>query len=445
MSRIGRVIGRALMVALPAALGVAAVLYSGKLKTLPESSASSRQPALVRVISVEPIDLVARVSGYGSVVPAREWRAVARIEGEIVETGEGLSPGSIVDAGTLIFRIDDSDLKLDLASIDAQLAASTVKDQTIGASLDIANADLALAEEDLKRQEQLNEQGVVTRTALDASRRQALVARTKVTDLTNQIALNAAERDVLITQRASLERALGFSVIRTPFDMRVTALEADLGQFVNRGQVLLTGEGIEAAEIAAQFPMGRIGPLVRLAGEGTRITDLKARVLLPGADHPVAWPATVDRMGDAIDERTQSAPLVVRVADPQSQSLAGERPPLRRNMVVEVVLSAPKMKALVVPAEAVQNGFGLVVTGEEKLEKRPIQTGFVSGEIAVVTKGLEAGDRLVITDPSIAVPGMEVTAVEDEARKAEIAAAALGEPLAAKPGSGAGKSGGAKP
>lgn len=443
MTTAGGYVRRVLMVAVPAALGVFAIYYAGNLKSLPEPTETKRNPTPVRVITLEPIDLVPRVSGYGTIAPVREWRAVARIEGEVTEVAQPLAPGDIVPAGTLVFRIDDSDLKLDLANIDAQLAASKVKDETVKASLALAQSDLALMQEDLKRQERLNSQGVVTQAALEATRRQELTARTKVTELENQITLNGAEREVLGTQRSSLERSIGFAEIRAPYELRVASISADLGQYVSRGQVMLTGEGTEAVDISAQFPIGRIGPLLRLAGEGTEVTDLKAKVKLPAPEHQVDWTATVERMGEAIDERTQSAPVVVRVDDPQSQRVAGQRPPLRRNMVVEVELSAPKRKALVVPVEAVQNGLALVVSAEGVLEKRPVTTGFVAGDIAVVTNGLKPGDQLVVTDPSIAVPGMAVKPLEDDARKAEILAEALGQAAEApKPGSGGGAGGG---
>ncbi|RWR53003.1 efflux RND transporter periplasmic adaptor subunit [Sinirhodobacter ferrireducens] len=431
------------MVAVPAALGVAAVFYAGRLKTLPEPVAANRPPALVRVITLAPTDLVPRISGYGTVAPVREWRAIARAEGEITAVAQPLAAGDIVAADTLLFRIDDTDLKLDLANVEAQVSASRVKDQTVEISLGLARKDLELAQQDLKRQERLNTQGVATQAELETSRRQALVAETKVTDLENQLKLNAAEREVLATQRGSLERAIAFAEIRAPYALRVTALDADLGQYVSRGQLLLEAEGVEAVDISAQFPIGRIGPLLRLAGEGATVTGLGARVKLPAADHAVVWKARVERVGDAIDATTQSAPVVVRVDDPQGQSVAGERPPLRRNMVVEVELFAPKRAALVVPAEAVAGGTALVVSEAGTLEPRKVETGFVSGDLAVVTKGLAAGDRLVVTDPSIAVPGMAVKPVEDETRKAEIAAEALGQsPGAAKPGSGMGSGAG---
>lgn len=431
------------MVAVPAALGVAAIFYAGNFNRLPEAGATQRPPSLVRVITLAPIDLVPRVSGYGVVEPVREWRAVSRIEGAVTEVAKALAPGDIVSKGTLLFRIDDSELKLNLAGVDAQMSASKVKDDTIRSSVELAQSDLALAQEDLRRQEQLNQQGTVTQAALDTKRRQELSARTKVSDLKNQLTLNAAEREVLATQRSSLEWAIGFAEIRAPYDLRVSELGADIGQYVNRGQVMMVGEGTEAVDVSVQFPIGRIGPLLRIAGGGTSVLDLAAKVTLPAADHTVTWSATVERMGEAIDERTQSAPVVVRVSDPQAKSEAGKRPPLRRNMFVQVELSAPMQKALVVPAETVQGGTALVVSAEGTLEKRPVVIGFASGDIAVVTKGLSPGDKLVVTDPSIAVPGMAVQPVEDDQRKAEIAAEALGQVAAApKPGSGAGKGAG---
>ena len=446
MTTPGIFLRRTFMVVVPTALGAVAIFYAGSLKKLPEPTAATRQPALVRVITVEPIDLIPRVSGYGTVEPVREWRAVARIEGEVIDVAKALAPGDVIPAGKLVFRIDETALRLDLATVDAQLAASHIKDGTIGASLELAQSDLALVQEDLRRQEQLNQQGVVTKAALETNRRQELTARIKVTELTSQITLNAAERDVLITQRASLERDIGFSEIRAPYDLRVSELSADVGQYVNRGQVLMAGEGTEAVDISAQFPFGRIGPLLRFAKDAATIVDLKATVKLSAPDHAIIWPAKVERMGEAIDARTQTAPVVVRVENPQAQSVAGQRPPLRRNMFLEVELSAPKTKALVVPVEAVQNATALVISAEGILEKRAIEIGFSSGSLAVVTQGLLPGDKLVVTDPSIAMPGMAVKPVEDEARKAEVAAEALGQPAQitkSGPGSGAGKADGA--
>jgi len=437
----GRIVGRLLGFSIPVALGLVSIVYSDTLKKPPIATEKKRSATPVRVITLEPTPLIPRVVGHGTVGPAREWRAVARIEGDVLQTAPDLAAGTIVSADALLLRIDDTDLRLSLAQINAQLAASDIKDETLIASLEIASADLTLMQADLTRQEQLVEQGVATRASVEAARHQELAARAKVTEIDNQRRLAKAERDVLATQKASVERGLGFVELRAPYDMRITEVSASEGQYVARGQTLLSAEGIDAIEIAAQFPMGRIGPLLRLAGGGATVMDLKARVRLTAPGHDIVWKGQVVRVGDQIDARTQSATVVVRVDDPVRQAAAGARPPLRRNMFVEVLLMAPQTMALTVPTEAVRDGTALVVSAENTLEKRKVSVDFTAGNLAVVGKGLAPGDQLVITSPTVAVPGMRVKPIEDAARKAALQAEAMGKPAPSgtKPGSGQGQ------
>lgn len=419
-----RAIFRALAFAAPVALGALSVAYSEALKQPPAGKERTQPPTPVRVLTMAPVEMAPRITGYGTVTPAREWRAVARVEGEVTETSDQLANGEIVPEGTTLLRLDDTDLRLSLAQIDAQLAALVVKDETLSASLKIARADLALALGDLARQQELADQGVATQAKLDVARRAELAARAKVTEMENQLALNAAEREVLEAQRATAARALEFTAVNAPYDMRIGTVDAEIGQVVNRGQTLFTAEGIDAVEVAAQFSIGRVGPLVRAMGEGATVLDFKAKVRLPAPGHSVVWDATVDRVGEAIDARTQSSAIVVRVDQPVAQAQAGRRPPLRRNMFVEVILSAPKRPVLAAPLDAVRGGKALVVGAEGTLERREVSVGYSIGDIAVVTEGLAEGDKLVVTDPAIAVPGMKVKPVEDKSVKAQIAAAA---------------------
>lgn len=415
---------RAVAFGVPVAFGALALAYSDTVKQTPSGSERNKPPVAVRVLTMTELPVVPRVSGYGTVSPAREWRAVARIEGEVVETAPELANGTLAPEGTVLLRLDDTDLRLTLAQIAAQMAALAVKDQTLAASLAIARADLDLSRQELARQDKLVSEGVATQAKLEATRRAELTARAKVTEVQNQIALNAAERDVLLTQQAVSERSLSFTTVRAPYDLRVGEVSAEIGQVVTRGQILLTGDGVDAVEVAAQFPIGKVGPLLRASG-GT-VTELTARVRLPSPGHDVVWKATVDRVGDTMDARTQSSAVVVRIEDPQGQAEAGKRPPLRRNTFVEVTLMAPEQQALIAPLDAVQNGKALVVK-EGVLEQRKVQIAYTIGDVAVLTEGLTPGDMLVITDPAIAVPGMAVKPIEDKAVLAQISATALGQ------------------
>ncbi len=421
------VILRALAVLVPSALGALAILFSGALAQAPEAKQKTQPPVPVRVLTLAPVEVVPRITGYGTVAPARDWRAVARVEGEVVETSPLLANGQLAPKGTVLLKIDDTDLKLALAQIDAQAAALDVKDETLQASLGISRSDLALSQSEFDRQKRLQGQGVATQAQLDQAGRTTLAAQAKVTEIENQLALNKAERAVLAAQRAIAARNLDFATITAPYDLRIDTVNAELGQVVTRGATLVAAEGTEAAEVTAQFPIGRMGPVVRALGPGATVTDLTAVVRLSAPGHEVSWPAKVDRVGETIDPRTQSAGIVVRVADPLDLAQPGVRPPLRRNMFVEVELSAPPRKALAVPASAIQEGRALVVGTDNTLELRPVETAYVMDGAAIVADGLQPGDRLVVTDPSVAVPGMAVKPVEDKALRAQIAAAAKGE------------------
>jgi RND family efflux transporter MFP subunit len=418
---------RTLAVAAPVAAGIFSIIFSGSLAQAPLNKERNRPTVPVRILTLAPTMVVPRVSGYGTVAPAREWDAVARVEGEVIETSPLLANGHLAPAGTMLLRIDDTDLKLALAQADAQESALDVKDQTLKASLEISRADLALNETELDRQRELEAKGVATQAAVDQAERTALAARARVTEIENQLALNAAERKVLAAQRAIAERNLEFTTITAPYDMRIGTVSAELGQVVTRGATLVTGEGIEAAEVTAQYPIGLMGPVVRALGPDKTVLDLKAVVRLAAPDHTVEWPAIVERVAETIDARTQSAQIVVRVDAPLDHAQPGVRPPLRRNMFVEVELSAPPREALVVPTSALQSGKALVVAEGDKLAERDVATAYVIGDIAVVKQGLKPSDRLVVTDLSIAVPGMTVKPVEDEPLQGALARAAMGK------------------
>ena len=408
-------IRRLFALGIPLALGVGAIIYSGSIKSeaAPKETASKSVP--VRVITLSEVDLVPRVTGYGVVAPAREWRAVARVEGTVTTSSPLLSDGNFVPMGTELLQIDDTDVRLTLAQLDAQLAALDVKDDTLNASLELSRADLALSESDLKRQQELQNQGVTTQTARDQAARAELTARSKLTDIQNQLALNQAERAVLIAQRVSSARSLEFMSVVAPFDVQIGTVEADVGQYVARGAVLFSADGTEAVEITAQFPFGQMGPLIRSLEPGMSVLDLNAQVKLSQAGRVIKWPATVARVSDAIDARTQSARIVVRVDQPMEKAIAGQRPPLRRDMFVEVELSAPSRKALVAPSTAITQNQALVVSAQGKLEPRKVELAYTADGLAVIAGGLSVGDKLVVTDPSVAVPGMAVKPVEDQA------------------------------
>ncbi len=420
--------GRVLALLAPVAVAVAIVLWSGTLKSEPVPAERSANARPVRVITLEPVPFTPQVSGFGSVEPARDWRAIARIDGEIVETSDSLENGQFVPKGALLVRIDDTDIRLSLAQIDARVASLDVRDGTLRASQTVVEREYTLAAADLARKTELLGQGTVSQTIVEQAERVELAALSKRVEIENQLALNAAEREVLLAERESVARSLSYTEIRAPFDALIGEVSADLGQVVTRSQTLFTADGTDRVEIAAQVPIGRMGPLARsLDGQDPR-NALSATVVMSMAGHAVRWPATISRISESIDMRTQSVAVIVFVDDPMAKAVPGERPPLRRGMFVEVLLAAPEDKAIVVPASAVLGGMALVVTSDNTIARRPVTVGFEAEGLAMIRDGLSAGDRLVVSDPAVAVVGMTVKPVEDKTLLQTIAHRSAGQP-----------------
>jgi membrane fusion protein, multidrug efflux system len=446
-----------LLIVPPAVLGLAVLAWHLGRETAPEQGEPREVMRAVRVMEAMPLDFVPRATGYGTVQPSRTWEAVAQVGGQIVHRHPELERGRLLAADTLILRIDATDHQLAvvrgeaaLESARAQLAELEVREENLRASLEIERRGLTLAQDSLARQQELLERGSVPQSAVDEAETRALSQRQRVQELDNQLRLIPAERRVLeasIAQgQAQLEEArlnVERTAVRMPFDGRIAQVSVEPLQFVSVGQVIAVVDGIEAAEIEAQFPLGRIAHLVRAdidlaALPAHELADvphrfgLEATVHLRTDDMTASWEARFERLSDRIDPQTRTAGLIVAVDDPYRQAIPGRRPPLAKDMFVEVELRGrPWEEALVVPRVAVQRrsdrGAVLYLAGEDdRLEIREITLGPTQGDLVVVSAGLSPGERVVVTDLIPAIEGMRLEPHLDLALAERLRAQATG-------------------
>lgn len=419
----------------PLIIGGLAIALAPMIKSKPPQTAAAERAAKVRAIKLTPIDVVPRAAGYGSVMPTQVWDAVAEVAGQVEWVAPELKNGSRIAAGTPLLRIEDANYRLVLAQLDAQLKASDVKDETTRASLAIAERDLKLLQQDYERKKQLVERGATAAASAEATERQMLSGQSQVQTLRNSLDINAAEKQVLIAQREAAALDLARTEIVAPFDVRITNVDIGEAQYANKGQLLFTADGLAAAEVDAQFPIGMLHPLVSAAtGKDDAMTsqqvlgDLAAVVSLGTATRSVSWPAAIQRTSGIIDPQTQSVGVVVTVDDPDGQAEAGKRPRLLRNTFVKVELTAPAMaKQIVVPRNALHDGAVYVVDAESRLEVREVKTAFAQGGFAVVAEGLSEGDRIVTSDLPSAVKGMLLEPQEDKKTKRNLVTEASGQ------------------
>ncbi|WP_319529720.1 hypothetical protein [uncultured Cohaesibacter sp.] len=433
-----------LLVLPPIALAIVLFLMSGKSAKPPVAATDKQEKATpVKVIGAKPIMVRPSVSGYGKVQPARTWQAVAQVAGPIVWTAEKLRDGLLIREGSELLRIDAREYELGLAQIDAQIEALDAKDRTNEASLRIEQRSLDLLKEDLARKQTLLKQGSTSQSLVDTAERAMLTAEAKVQDLLSSVKLNEAERKVLRQQREIAALDVERTVITAPFDLRLGTVEIALGQYVNKGEELFTGDGIAVAEVVAQFPVGALSPLLGKAGAtgaalGTLADDtkgvsdrhekLEAKVRLNTPKGFVEWDASLDRVTATMDPKTRTRGLVLKVEDPYGQATPGERPPLVRDTAVEVVLFGPPRKGMIaIPASAIRKGQVMIADDEQRLRFLDVKPAYVQGNVAVLKSGVEPKQKVIVSDMPAPVDGMLLKPRPDKDLLERIMAEASGQ------------------
>ena len=446
-------LARLLLFVVPVALGLAAVGYAVMNREGPQRLPPEERVTPVRVVTAPAVDVVPRALGYGSVTPGRIWEAVGEVSGTVIYRHPELEKGAVLRAGTELLRIDPTDYRLAVAQIEAnirsteaQRAVVDVRAANTKRSLAIEERSIELARKELERKQRLVRQGTISQAAVDQEERAVLVGEQAVQNLRNSMSLFPAERSVLEATRdqlmAQLETArrnLARTTIVAPFNCRIAEVNVEKAQFAVQGKVLVVADSLDVAEVTAQVPIGNLltllppdldlplepgAPMSRLR----EVAGLEAIVRLRTGRGDNEWAARFDRMSDTVDRRTRTVGVIVAVDDPYRQAVPGQRPPLVKNMYVEVeVRGRPRPGAVVIPRGALYGREVRIAGPDDRLRVREVEVDFVQTNFVVVASGVEAGEKVVVSDLPFAADGMRLAPVEDEEALAALVAEAVGD------------------
>ncbi|HEY5716781.1 MAG TPA: efflux RND transporter periplasmic adaptor subunit [Psychromonas sp.] len=403
----------------PLLLGMLALFFAPLLKQAPPQNSKAASPTVVRVIKMSPRKIQPTASGYGYIQPASEWLAQSELSGTVIWMSDNLDSGTIINKGEILLKIDPAPLLLAKAQLQAQFEVAKLKDTTIASSLEIAQQDFDLQKNELQRVERLSATGNISKTAKDASKRLFLNSEQQLQTLKNSLLINQAEQKVLTSQLAIIDLDLEKTILRAPYDIRITDVNIGIATYINRGELLLKADGLEAAEVSAQFPIGKMRPLRKTTKENRLSsnlhTELQAIVELQTADRTINWQGSVDRTGGLLDAQTQSQSIVVRIDNPYQKASPGSRPPLIRNTFVKVTLKASILNnQLLLPSTAIHNNQVYILDLDNKLQIKAVEIDFVQQQIVVIRSGLTAGDKVILSPLSPAIAGMKLKPLEDK-------------------------------
>lgn len=369
-----------------AALGIAAMLAAGGWAVYGRGGGGGEaagaaaaeqgaQPVPVRTAVVEAREMPVRVDVIGTVEPLATVAVKSRIDGLIIEVG--FAEGDFVNAGQVLFRLDDRAARAQLAQAEANL----LRDQ----------AQLADAARILARNEALAERGFAAKATLDTARaaHEALKAATAGGD----------------AQIRNLRTLLDYTIVRAPIAGRTGAQAFKLGSNVKANESTLVTIN-QTRPIAAAFAIPQTELAAIRAAQAKRPLPVTVRVR---GSRPVTAEGTLTFIDNAVDQTTGTITLKATLANRDEALWPGQ-------FVDVSVLVSTVPDVAAVPAAAVlvgQDGAYVFVVGRERAaEARPVTVDRTVDGVAFVSRGLAVGERVVLSNQLRLKPGAPVL-IED--------------------------------
>jgi membrane fusion protein (multidrug efflux system) len=358
--------------------GVRAALIALSSGLLPGAAPMPPPPAVL-VSPVEVRDVAPAYDFIGRVTPIQSVQLVPRITAFIEE--EPAAQGADVKAGDVLFELQKAQYQAFVQSAQAQL--------------DSANAGLRLAQLAYARAAQLNNQGVESQANLD----QATATRDQ-----GQASVLGAQANLA---QAALN--LSYSTIRSPIDGRIGAITLTRGNLVTPTTPALATIN-QMDPIRVVFSVSDrvlVGVERRTGSTAGRIAEgLVVGLILPDRTK-YGHTGTISFFNNQVDPLTGTISVYVDFPNPDRLLLPGSF------VSVDVRNAQPEERAMVSVAavQTDQSGhYVLTVTPDGTVHQQPVTLGRQIAQDFIVTKGLSAGDRVIVEGVQKVRPGEQVNA-----------------------------------
>lgn len=355
--------------------------------TKPEAERQETPPeaALVRAVEMQARDEQITIPAMGTVGAAESVVLQPQVTGQIVEQGPELRRGGRFSKGDVIARIDPRDYELAVRQAKASVERAEFDLRVEQGRQTIAQREWALLADDV--------------TLSGADRELAL----RQPHLRNSRAALDGAKSALALAELGLER----TVIRAPFNCLVLRSFVDLGQLVSPQAQIAEIVGTDEAWVEVAVPVDRLH-LIRVPNGGGTVGS-PAKVV-----YPIGPTGRIEREGNVlcmcgdVDPAGRLARMLVVVPDPFG--IADDRPgmPLLQGAYVRVEIEGPVLEdVFVVPREALREGDQVwVMDGEDRLDVRDVTIVWRREDEVLVSEGIGAGERVVVSLLPTPIPGM---------------------------------------
>ncbi len=327
-------------------------------------------PAVVATVQQQNVSLQLRAIGRVETFSTVSLKS--QVSGEILSVH--FKPGQDVKKGELLFKIDSRTFEAALRQAEGNLARDM--------------AQLENAQIQARRYAQLAEQGIVAQQLADQTTASA-------------DALDASVR----ADRAAIDYAklqIEYCTIRAPMDGRTGTLLVYPGTLVKANDVpiLVVINQISPTYVEFAVPEQNLSAVKRHMASGKLSVDAQ----IPDDARPAR--GALSFVDNTVDRTTGTIRLRATFSNEDARLWPGQ--------FVNVTLTlAEQANAIVAPSEAVQTGqagqFVFVVKSDSTAEMRPVTISRTTDGMAIIEKGLQPGETVVIDGQVSLVPNAKVS------------------------------------
>jgi membrane fusion protein, multidrug efflux system len=338
------------------------------------SSKGAARPVPIIAAAARTGDVGVYLNGLGTATALNTVTVRSRVDGELVQVA--FHEGQLVHEGDLLAQIDPRPFQVQLIQAEGQLA----KDE----------AALKNALADLERYRVMMEQGVIPKQQLDTQ---------AATVLQNEAALK--------TDHGQIEGAklnIAYSRITAPIGGRVGLRLVDAGNMVHandpNGLVVITQ--LQPIAVVFTVPADSLPKVMQQMRAGRRLPveaydrDLKNRLAS----------GSLLAVDNQIDQATGTVRLKALFGNEDSALFPNQF--VNARLLVDTV-----HQAVIVPTAAVQRNsqatFVYLVKPDQTVELRPVEITLTEGDNTALSRGVAAGELVVVDGIDKLQPGSKVS------------------------------------